>query len=43
MALLYGIFFQIKTESPMQTHFESVSANLDLHTHAVRVEKLKMF
>ena len=41
-ALLYGQLGTIKTESPSPTHFESVGANLDLHTHTVYIEKFKM-
>jgi hypothetical protein len=42
MALLYGQLFTVKTGSTSQTHFESVSANLVLHTQAGGIEKFKI-
>ena len=42
-ALLYGQLGTInKKESPSPTHFVSVGANLDLHTHVVLIEKFKI-
>jgi len=44
MALIFDQFLKIKkTGSSTQKHFESVSANLDLLSLAVRLEKLKIF
>jgi hypothetical protein len=31
-----------KNRKPLQTHFQSVTANVDFHTHVGRVEKIEM-
>jgi len=41
-SIKYGNLFTINTEIPLQTHFESVGANLYFHTRVVGMETFKM-